>query len=648
MVKNYAKFEEVGIRQIKPEGWLGDFLRKQAEGLTGHLEVAGYPFDRVGWDRFDVDTTKSNDNPGWWAYEQTGYWLDGMERLAELLGDRKLKAKAERSFDYVLQNADPDGYLGPKLLKNSDGWNRWPHVVFFRAVMAKYSATGDLSLVEAVRRHYLEEPQRHNKARDVLNVEIMLWAYLKTGDKRLLDMAEKDFAEYNEQCKDDNCVKAQLSPKKAYAHGVTYNEYSKLGAILYSCTGKKEYLKPVIKAYKKIDRYQMLPDGLHCSNEFLLDNDYMQSHETCDVTDYTWAMGYLLMATGKAEYADKIEKCIFNAGIGAVEENFKALQYLSCANQLILDRTSNHADFLQGDKWMSYRPNPGTECCAGNVNRFFPNYCARMWMKKGKTIVAALYGASTVTYGTRSAKVTIKEDTAYPFEDQIRFSFSLNGERKLKFCLRLPGWCKNPTLLVNGAPAEYTVKDGFATIQRVFRNGDLVSLDLPSELEVKDWGPDGRFVEKGPLLYTYGMKGDRQIDEKEERQTKEFPAYNIYPDKPFNYAILPEKGLSFRKTRMGENPWSIEGTPYSISVKARRIPSWRTVTRTAIHPVYNLYTRPWKREEKKGKFVFTPRYPSAKTIAKNGVGEIENITLVPYAVAKVRVTVFPKLDKIEK
>ena len=78
-----------------------------------------------------------------------------------------------------------------------------------------------------------------------------------------------------------------------------------------------------------------------------------------------------------------------------------------------------------------------------------------MWMKKGKTIVAALYGASTVTYGTRSAKVTIKEDTAYPFEDQIRFSFSLNSERKLKFCLRLPGWCKNPTLLVNGNVNRY-------------------------------------------------------------------------------------------------------------------------------------------------------------------------------------------------
>ena len=99
---------------------------------------------------------------------------------------------------------------------------------------------------------------------------------------------------------------------------------------------------------------------------------------------------------------------------------------------------------------------------------------------------------------------------------------------------------------------------------------------------------------------------------------------------------------------MGENPWSIEGTPYSISVKARRIPSWRTVTRTVIHPVYNLYTRPWKREEKKGKFVFTPRYPSAKTIAKNGVGEIQNNTLVRYADAKDRVTVCPKLTTLAK
>lgn len=646
MVKYYGKFEEIGIRQIKAQGWLKAFLEDQATGLTGNMEVAGYPYDQIGWDRFEVDTTKQNDNPGWWAYEQTGYHLDGLTRLAELLDSRSLKNKAAKSFDYILENADPDGYLGPKFMKQSDGWNRWPHVVFFRALMAKYSATGDKKYLKAVCRHYLEGEWGHGTGRDVMNVEIMLWAYLESGDERLLALAEKAFAEYNAQCRDDNCAKAQMSGKKAYAHGVTYNEYSKLGAILYSCTGKKEYLAPVIKAYKKIDRYQMLPDGLHCSNEFLLDNDYMQAHETCDVTDYTWAMGYLLMATGKGEYADKIERCIFNAGIGCVDEHFRALQYFSCVNQLILDRTSNHCDFLQGDKWLSYRPNPGTECCAGNVNRFMPNYCARMWMKKGRSLAAVLYGPGTVSYGSGKGKVTITEDTAYPFEDQIRFSFSMKEAKKMKLFLRIPGWCEKPTLLHNKEELPLNVKNGFVTVERLFANGDLLILNLPSEISVKDWGKDGQFVEKGPLLYTYGMKGDRQIDENEPHSSPDFPAYNIYPDKPFNYAILPEEGLTFEKAPVKEYPFTIENTPFTIRVKARKVNSWKIKKRNSIDPVYNLYTRPWVREHKTGKFIFTPRYPaSKKSLLSEGLGEIETITLVPYGAAKVRVTVFPKLPK---
>ncbi len=43
MVKNYAKFEEVGIRQIKPEGWLGDFFEKagrRADGTPGSGRVS--------------------------------------------------------------------------------------------------------------------------------------------------------------------------------------------------------------------------------------------------------------------------------------------------------------------------------------------------------------------------------------------------------------------------------------------------------------------------------------------------------------------------------------------------------------------------------------------------------------------------------
>ena len=644
MVKNYAELEEIAIGGIKAKGWLRDLLKKQKSGLTGHIEVAGYPFDRIGWGRYEVDTTKLNDNPGWWAYEQTAYHLDGLTRLGGLLADKDLKARAAQSFDFVLQNVDTDGYLGPKNLKESSGWNRWPHVVFFRALLAEYEITGDKKILDAMCAHYLEGSQRFDRARDVLNTEIMLRLYLLTGNVRLLEMAKEDFAAYNAQCTDDNCARAQLSRKKAYAHGVTYNEYSKLGALFYVCTGDKSYLAPSVSAYKKIDRYQMLPDGLHCSNEFLLDNDYMQSHETCDVTDYTWALGYLLMATGNGAYADKIERCILNAGIGAIEENFKALQYLSCPNQLILDSTSNHADFLQGDKWMSYRPNPGTECCAGNVNRFFPNYCARMWMKKDDAIAAVFYGASSVTFGKGSGKVTVEEETAYPFEDEIGFTVRAGSPQAFKLLLRLPGWCKGPTVKVNGKKAEYTAKDGFAAIERVWKDGDTIKLTLPAEVEIKRYG-EGLYVERGPLLFAYGMYGNRQIDESEKNQTPDFPAYNIYPDKPFNYALLPDQTPVFRRVQGGKNPFAIGETPLQIDVKVRRVPAWKVRTRTVIHPVHNLYTRPWKRETKEGKFTFTPRFPSKKVMERTELGPVETITLVPYGAAKVRVSVFPEARK---
>ena len=647
MVKNYAKLNPSPITAITPEGWLRRFLLLQKQGLTGHIEAAGAPFDRVGWDKSDRENAGNERGPGWWAYEQTAYHLDGKERLSILLRDRAMRASAKKVFEAVVSGADADGYLGPESLKNSDGWNRWPHVVFFRALWAEYEASGDKKILFALTRHYLNGTCSYERKRDVINVEPMLLLYLETGNPALLELAEKCFAAYNETCGDDNCARAQLSPKKAYAHGVTYNEYSKLGALLYICTGKKEYLKPSVRAYKKIDRYQMLPDGLHCSNEFLLDNDYMQSHETCDVSDYTWALGYLLMATGDGSYADRIEKCVFNAGIGCVEEHFRALQYFSTVNQLYLDSFSNHNDFFRGSAWTSMRPNPGTECCAGNVHRFMPNYCLRMWMQKKRSVAAVLYGPSSFSFGKGAAAVKIKEDTSYPYEDEIRFTFRMKKERSFPFLVRIPSWCEAPELTVNGEKTPLTLLRGFARIGRVWKDGDSVTLRLPSDARFVPY-KDGVYVERGPLVYALGMKGKREIEESAPELVPGFPSYRISPDKPFNYALLTDRKPSFRSSCAGEEPFTLENNPLFITVSARRVPSWKATARKSVEAVHDLYTRPWRREKVTGTFVFTPRYPSPAVVKKCEKEKIERITLVPYGAAKVRVTVFPKAPDGER
>jgi hypothetical protein len=192
----WSRFAETSLAAVQPAGWLRRYLERQRDGLTGHLEHAGFPFDTGGWLATHV---AHRDGEAWWPYEQTAYWIDGMARCAYLLPDPWLIAKAERLMDHVLRQPDADGYLGPDFLKPGDRkLVRWPHaVLLFRALMARHSATGDAGLVQAVARHYLSGSSPHNDRRDVCNIEIMLWAYEQTGDRRLLRLAQKAFREFD-------------------------------------------------------------------------------------------------------------------------------------------------------------------------------------------------------------------------------------------------------------------------------------------------------------------------------------------------------------------------------------------------------------------------------------------------------------------
>ena len=66
---------------IRPIGFLKKFLQTQMSGLTGHIEEARYPFDTVEWGRKEYFA--NNENPNWWVYEQTAYWLDGFSPLCD-------------------------------------------------------------------------------------------------------------------------------------------------------------------------------------------------------------------------------------------------------------------------------------------------------------------------------------------------------------------------------------------------------------------------------------------------------------------------------------------------------------------------------------------------------------------------------------
>lgn len=661
-------FKELDLKQIKAKGWLAEFLKTQAEGLTGEMGNIGEPFSLQTWDAPEKKRTAeevflggiNSVDDSWVPFEQNGYWIDGAIRAGRLIDNKKLIDLAQSKIVPSVENALKVGYFGPEYLK--DGL-RWPFAVYFRALIAEYTYSGNPDILRALEKHFLsssiEQSYKRNDLRIILvrtcaDIETMLWIYGRTGDKRFLDMAEKSYEIFNEIFSDDdkadeNCemldvtVKGMLKNRKVQRnHGVTYCEVCKLSAIMYYHTGKEIYKKAAVNAFDKVYKDQMLIDGVISSTEYLNGNtDSHAMHETCDVSDFTWAVGYLYMITGDAKYGDWIENAVFNAGLSCVDDDFKGEQYFSCPNQVICDDTSNHVAFYRGKDWNSYAPKKFLACCAGNVHRFMPNYVCRAFMIDGDVLSAFLYAPCEIQTVLGGKKVKIEEKTLYPFENKIEFSIATEESATFTLQLRKPSFAVSAKVYINGKPLSVKFNKGTCKIKREFFNGDSVVIEFTDKIEFIE-NAKGVSVKKGALLYALPVKERVVIEGLRELNNPDFPHYSLYADSKWNYGLKKDSECKFINGKLGDMPWKASQNGLAIELLASEIKSWK------LKKVNGF----WQRLKPRGKFtwvnqkaVFTPKVRAVK--AKD-VGALERIRLVPYATTRLRIAIFPLIGKENK
>ena len=650
-VPYYGALRALPPGDVRPEGWLRTWMQKQAAELGSHLPEVSWPFSSDYWgeEREGAFWTQEMEYEAWWPWEQRAYWIDGATRLALLLDDQALLAKATKPVAYTLAHPDAEGYLGPELFQDPLGdYHRWPHTVFFRSVGAAYDGKLPLNgvtyegVLAALQKHYLNDTASYGKPkRNINNVEDMLWLYERTGNPRLLTLAENAWQEYQKYA--DDPENADLGVMRVFgdtpinAHGETYAETSKQPAILYMYTGKAEYLKFALADQRRMFDHHMLIDGAPSTSEWFSTRTALDSHETCDISDHTWSWGYMLQATGDAVWGDHIERACFNAAPGAIKKDWKALQYLSCPNQFLakLDSDHNWPKFKEhGMGMMAFQPNPGlrTACCGGNVHRIFPNYTIRMWMKnEDGGLAAVLYGPSHVKTAVGSAGhiVEITQTTKYPFEETIEFRIRCDHPVEFPLSLRIPGWCDSPKVAVNGSEVSAArTEKGFATVQRAFRSGDVVTLTLPMKLAITRWPQDGIGVERGPLVYALPIEAQWTSKVIPRYSTAAFPAWEAAPQTAWNYGLALDEAtlheIKVDKVSVSQqealDPWT--APPIKLTVPVRKIAEWQ------LQPGTESATQR-----------FTPPLPDVKTVAVSET--VEQATLVPYGSTHLRLTIFP-------
>ena len=618
---NKSVLQDIGIEGMKAEGWMKEALTTQRNGLTGHIQVAGAPFDKEGW---GDATQKKMDR--WEDFEQTGYWADGALRCGYLIDDPELTQRVKEWIDFQIDHPKEDGFIGPEL------HNLWPHVVFFRVIMAEYSRNPSPKIIKALSNHYKNAarsqtliktggPEWDFNERTMLHIEMLCWLYQQTNDAFFIEKAENTYKAFCSR-KSPFTMQAFLSDEVPIVHSVSSFETLKIPVILYINTGKKEYLDAAIHGIQKVYKYHGLADGIPSGNEAHDGNMPNEVHETCCVSDAQWALGYFLQATGDVQWADLMEKICFNAAFSVVWKDFKSLQYYSSPNQVIAKNNSSFCMYVGGQDRMAYRIAHGPACCNGNMNRMIPLFCSRQWMKKGDNgIVAAMYAPSSFTTKLKGSKneITIQEETNYPFEETIRFRMKMKRSTPFSFWLRIPQWCKGASITVNGQAADIVCKAGtFVEVQRKFSDGDIIELKLPMKAKSVSMPYDGVAFERGPLVFSLNVKAQEEITETRELDGIKFQSRILTPLSEWNYAPEDTENIEVVNSNDYSNIWNPETTPVRLKVKAVTVTNWQ------------LY-----RDN------FTPYMPSV--IRK---GEEKVIELVPVGTTVLRMTVFPDIRRI--
>ncbi|MDI9430136.1 MAG: glycoside hydrolase family 127 protein [Planctomycetota bacterium] len=611
------------IGAIKPEGWVRRQLELQADGFVGHLgEISQFL-------RKDGNAWLSPTGEGHSPWEELPYWLKGFGDMGYVLGDERIIDEAKVWIEATIASRQPDGWFGP--LANKAGGrgegempDLWPNMVMLNALQSYYEYTQDARVIDLMTAYFKWElavpderflPPFWQQQRAGDNLASVHWLYNRTGEAFLLELGEKI---HRNMARWDETV--------ASWHNVNIAECFRAPATFYQQSHDRHHLLAAERNYAMVwGVYGEVPGGMFGGDENCRKGYHgpRQAIETCASVEFMLSCEMLLKITGDLKWADRCEDVAFNTFPPSMTADLKGLHYLTSPNACQLDHTNKAPGIQNGGEMLSYNPH-SYRCCQHNVAHGWPYYAQHLWMATPDNgLAAVLYAASEVTAKVGAGdEVTIRSQTRYPFEDTIRLTIGTKKPAQFPLYLRVPGWCQEPDVKINGKRIEVHARpQSYVVLDRVWKQDDKIDLTLPMTVGLRHWPRNGDCVsvDRGPL--TYSLK----IGEKYTRYagTDEWPALDVLPTTAWNYGLVIDPArpvaaqFQVREKRWpaDDQPFETNAAPIEMTARARKIPNWQADPRGLIDEVQQ-----------------SPVASDERT---------ETVTLIPMGCARLRISAFP-------
>lgn len=492
-------------------------------------------------------TTKLTDFP----FDDTDLYkvIEGASYSLQVNPETRLSAQLDTLIGIIGAAQEPDGYLytfrtsHPEHPHEWIGTKRWQkeeelsHELYnaghlYESAVAHYQATGKKTLLNIALKNadLLVKDFGYGKVQVYPGHQIveigLVKLYRVTGEKKYLDLA-KFFLDVRGPGGDayNQADKKVADQHQAEGHAVRAAYMYTGMADVAALTGDRKYLDAIDDIWHDVVYSKLyITGGIGATGAgeafgAAFDLPNMSAYaETCAAIANVYWNSRMYLLHGDAKYMDVLERTLYNgllSGISLTGNRFFYPNPLASLGQ------------HQRSAWFS------CACCISNVARFLPSVPGYVYAQNGNDLFVNLFMSNKADLTLSSGKLTLTQTTNYPWEGKIEIGVDPARSGRFTLHVRIPGWAQDQPvpgalyryatakqtfipIIINGETIRYNMDKGYAVLDRTWKKGDKVVIDLPMEVR-KVLANDSvkadkdRFaLQRGPIVYC--LEGKDQED----------------------------------------------------------------------------------------------------------------------------------------